>query len=79
MLKRLDNNLENVPDIILACCVLHNITQLKEDSYIDYDDVIPQVLQDQRRARDMGHIDNKVCLESERLCEILTRYISRDA
>ena len=27
LLKRLDNNLENIPDIILACCVLHNITQ----------------------------------------------------
>ena len=76
LLKRLDNNLENIPDIILACCVLHNITQLKGDNYIDYDDVIPQVLQDQRRARDMGHIHNEVCLESERLREVLTRYIS---
>ena len=53
LLKWLDNNLENIPDIILACCVLHNITQLKGDNYIDYDDVIPQVLQDQRRARDI--------------------------
>ena len=73
LLKRLDNNLENIPDIILACCVLHNITQLKGDSYIDYDDVIPQVLQDQQRSRDMGHIHNELCLE------VLTRYISRDA
>ena len=79
LLKRLDNNLENIPDIILACCVLHNITQLKGDSFIDYDDVIPQVLQDQRRVGDMGHIHNEVCLESERLREVLTRYSSRDA
>ena len=79
LLKRLDNNLENIPDIILACCVLHNITQLKGDNYIDYDDVIPQVLQDQRRARDTGHIHNKVSLESERLREVLIRYITRDA
>ena len=78
LLKRLDNNLENIPHI-LACCVLHNITQLKGDSYIDYDDIFPQVFQDQRRARDMGHIHNEVCLENERLREILTRYISRDA
>ena len=78
LLKRLDNNLENIPDI-LACCVLHNITQLKGDSFIDYDDVIPQVLQDQRRARDMGHIHNEVCLKSERLREVLTRYSSRNA
>ena len=62
LLKRLDNNLENIPDIILACCVLHNITLLKGDSYIDYDDVIPQVLHDQRRARTMGHIHNEVRL-----------------
>ena len=79
LLKRLDNNLENIPDIILACCVFHNITQLKGDSYFDYDDVIPEVLQDQRRARDMGHIHNEICLESERLREVLTRYISREA
>ena len=32
LLKRLDNNLENIPDIILAFCVLQNITQLKGDS-----------------------------------------------
>ena len=31
---------------------------LKGDSFIDYDDVIPQVLQDQRRVGDMGHIHN---------------------
>ena len=78
LLKRLDNHLENIPGIILACCVLHNITQLKGDSYIDYDDVIPQLLQHQQRARGMGHIHNEVCLESERLREVLTRYISRD-
>ena len=66
LLKRLDN-LENIPDIILACCVFHNITQLKGDSYIDYDDVIPQLLQDQRRVRDMGHIHYEACLKSERL------------
>ena len=74
LLKRLDNNLENIPDIMVAYSVLHNITQLKGDSFIDYDDIIPQVLQDQRRARDMGHIHNEVCLESERLREVLTRY-----
>ena len=34
LLKRLDNNLENVPDVILACCVHHNITQLKGDSFM---------------------------------------------
>ena len=52
---------------------------LKGDSFIDYDDVIPQVLQDQRRVGDMGHIHNEVCLESERLREVLTRYSSRNA
>ena len=79
LLKRLDNNLENIPDIILACCVLYNITQLKGDSYTDNDDFIPQVLQDRRRTRAMGHIHNEVCLENERLRKVLTRYISRNA
>lgn len=31
------NNIENIPDIILACCILCNITQLKGDNYLVYD------------------------------------------
>ena len=78
LLKQLDNNLGNIPDIILAYCILQNIMQLKADSYIDYDDIIPQEFQISE-GRDMGHIHNEVCLESERLHTVLTRYISRDA
>lgn len=33
------NNIENIPDIILACCILSNITQLKGDNYLVYDDL----------------------------------------
>ena len=72
LLKRLDNKLEHVPDINLACCVLDNITQLKRAIYTNYDDVIPHIFQDQRKARDMGHIHNEVCLESKRLREVFT-------
>ena len=31
------NDIENIPDIILACCILCNITQLKGDNYLVYD------------------------------------------
>ena len=52
--------------------------QLKGDSYIGYDDVIPQVLQEQRRARDMGHIHNEVCLEYETLREVLNQIYQQE-
>ena len=35
MLKRLDNDIENVTSIIIACFILHNILQINDDNYED--------------------------------------------
>ena len=35
LLKRLDNRLINVSDIIITCCTLHNICQERSDEFID--------------------------------------------
>ena len=40
-----DHNTENLSDVIISCCVLHNIFHMKGDSYIDNDDVLEHTLQ----------------------------------
>ena len=45
LLNGLDHNIENIPDVIISCCVLHNMCQMKGDSYIDNDDVLEHTLQ----------------------------------
>ena len=35
LLKRLDNRIENVSAVVIACCVLHNICQMNIDDYLD--------------------------------------------
>ena len=46
-----DHNTENLSDVIISCCVLHNICHMKEDSYIDNDDVLEPTLQREREKR----------------------------
>ena len=48
LLNCLDHNIENLLDVIISCCVLHNICQMKGDSYIDNDDVLEHTLQRER-------------------------------
>ena len=35
LLNSLDHNIENLPDVITSCCVLHITGQMKGDSYIN--------------------------------------------
>ena len=45
LLNCLDHNIENLPDVIISCCVLHNICQMKGGSYIVNEDVLEHTLQ----------------------------------
>ena len=51
LLNCLDHSMENLSDVIISCCVLHNICQMKGDSYIDNDDVLEHTLQRERERR----------------------------
>ena len=77
LLNCLDHNIENLPDVIISCCVLHNICQMKGDSYIDNDDVLEHTLQrewerTQRRDKREFHASAKT------LRDILTDYVFND-
>ena len=35
LLKRLDTDVDNIPNIITACCVLHNMCEVLGESFVD--------------------------------------------
>lgn len=51
LLKRLDNEIENVSSVIVTCCVLHNICQINKDDYVDDDGLLENILRNEREAR----------------------------
>ena len=50
LLKRLDNDIECVANVILSCFVLHNITQIRGDKYIDYENLLDIIIREERNA-----------------------------
>ena len=67
LLKRLDNDLESVPSIIITCCVLHNICLQNHDNYIDDDDLLENVLERERRERRNRISNHNLCDDAEAL------------
>ena len=51
LLKRIDTEISNVSDQIVACSVLHNISQENGEEYIDMDGVLAEILRNEREAR----------------------------
>ena len=50
--KMLEQNVENVSNVIIACFVLHNICQDQEETLDDNDmDFLNRVIEDERRQR----------------------------
>ena len=55
LLKRLDNDIEYVTNVILSCFVLHNITQIGVDKYNDYENLLDIIIHEERNARLRRH------------------------
>ena len=58
LLKRLDNCIENVSAVVIACCVLHNICQMNRDDYLDQDGMLEAILAHERERRDRRRQNN---------------------
>ena len=58
LLKRLDNEIENVSTVIIACCTLHNICQMNNEDYIDRDGVLERILRQERESRQRRRQDD---------------------
>ena len=77
LLNCLDHNIENLSDVIISCCVLHNICQMKGDSYIDNDDVLEHTLQ-RERGRTQRRQEREFHASVNTLRDILTDYVNAD-
>ena len=78
LLNCLDHNIENLLDVIISCCVLHNICQMKGDSYIDNDDVLEHTLQRERERRTQRREEREFYASVSTLQDILTDYVNAD-
>ena len=76
LLKRLDNRLENVSQVVITCCVLHNICQRHGDQYVDDDEILDLVIAHERRVRQKRAARQPACRDGDELRELLTEYIN---
>ena len=51
LLKRLDHEIENISNEIIACFILHNICQMSRDEYVDNYGLLETIIQQEREAR----------------------------
>ena len=54
LLKCLDNRIKNVTAVIMTCCILHNICQMRKDEYIDKDGMLDEILRKERLEDEIG-------------------------
>ena len=54
LLKPLDNRIENVTAVVITCCVLHNICQMRKDEYIDKDGMLDEILRKKGLEDEIG-------------------------
>ena len=75
LMKRMDVDLDNVIKTIITCCVLHNICQKRGDLYIDDDEVLENVLINERLMRG-GHNNNQNFPDADALLrDVIAEYM----
>ena len=77
LLNCLDHNTENQPDVIISCCVLHNICQMKGGSYIVNEDVLEHTLQ-LERERTQRREEHEFHASANTLRDIQTDYVNAE-
>ena len=78
LMKRLDNDIENVAETILAGFVLHNLKQIRGEAYVDYDNMLDEIIQEERAARHGRQLANQICDGNELLRNTLANFIYRE-
>ena len=54
LLKCLDNRIKNVTAVVMTCCILHNICQMRKDESIDKDGMLDEILRKERLEDEIG-------------------------
>ena len=76
LLKRLDNDIEYVTNVILSCFVLHNVTQIRGDKYIDYENLLDIIIREERKARLKRHRYPNGFQENAELRDVLAQRVA---
>ena len=76
LLKRLDNRIENVSAVVIACCVLHNIYQMNIDDYLDQVGMLETILAHERERRDRRRQNNDGIRNAEAIRLSLKRFVN---
>ena len=72
LLKRLDNNIEYVTNVILVF-VLHNFTQIRGNKYIDHENLLDIIIREERNARLRRNQYPNAFQENAGLCDVLAQ------
>ena len=51
LLKRLDDQIENISEVIIPCFALNNFCQLENEEFIDQDGILDDLIRQERVAR----------------------------
>ena len=62
----------------MACAVLHNVFQIRGDQFIDDQEVLNDVLNQEREARRIRQMNNNYCADADILREHLTYYLQQE-
>ena len=79
LLERLDKDLVSVSSIIITCFLLHDIFQQNHDNHIDDNDVLENVLEQERRERRNRISNHNLWNDADALREILTQHIRNNS
>ena len=74
LLKRLDNELENITMVIICCCVPRNICQMTGEELLD-EEILDQIIADMRNQRD--HCGNQNVV-GDNIRELLREYLDNN-
>ena len=78
LLNCLNHNIENLSDVIISCCVLHNTCLMERDSYIDNDDVLEHTLRWEWEKKTQRREEREFYVSVNTLQDILLDYVNAD-
>ena len=59
LLKRLDGNLENLSFVVITCVVLHIVFQFSADNYVNDDNILEEILNQEQHIRNQRRNKNR--------------------
>ena len=78
LLKRLDHEIENISNVIIACFILHNICQITRVKYVDNEGLLENIMQQEREARLRRRQNDDADLQANDVRDALKTFVYND-